>query len=372
MRINTNVSALNTLGQLNKSGKAFAKSVGRLSSGFRINHASDDAAGLGIANKMRADLRSMRQASRNAEQAGSLLQVAEGGAQTISQIVDRMKELATQAASDNVDTDGRGRIQSEFSKLQDEITRIVDTTQFQGSKLLDGSLGNEVDTDLGNSTVLAAASHVQSASISGVSAGTYTITNNADSTFTIANADSSLTQTVDLTGLTGQHTVDFSAFGISLQTTAAFDASVATDLDGDVVVTGGNTSFLVSSSGQYDGQDTVDVTSMDLSLSTLGIDGDSLGTKTGAQTALTNLDSAIGHISDVFGSIGAAQNRIDYAQQNTDAAVENVSAAESVIRDVDMAAEVTEMTKYQILQQAGTAMLAQANQAPQNVLTLLR
>ena len=129
MRINTNVSAMNTLRQLNISSRGFARSVGRLSSGFRINRAADDAAGLGIANKIRADVRSMRQASRNAEQANAVLQVAEGAASTVSQIVDRMKELATQAASDNVDSNGRGRIKSEWDALSTEIGKIAATTK---------------------------------------------------------------------------------------------------------------------------------------------------------------------------------------------------------------------------------------------------
>jgi len=372
MRINNNISAMNTLRTLGSSEKGLARSIGRLSSGLRINRAADDAAGLGIANKMRADLRSMRQASRNAEQATAVLQVAEGGAQTISQVVERMKELATQAASDNTDSSGRARIDLEYQQLKAEITRVVDTTKFQNSVLLDGTLNNAVDTNVANSTVLAAASHVQTVTISGVAADTYTITNNADSTFTISDSAGTLTQTVDLTGVTGQSTVSFSAFGISLQTTTAFDASVATDLDGDVVVTGGgNTEFLVSSSGDYAGQDLVAVSSLDLQITTLGIAGD-LQSKVNAQTELVSIDAAIGTISDVFASIGAAQNRIDYAMANTDAAVENISAAESTIRDVNMAEEVTMMTKFQVLQQAGTAMLAQANQVPQSVLSLLR
>src|SRR5690606_19929352 len=143
MRINTNVASLNSQRILGQTGVALSRNIGRLSSGFRINRAADDAAGLGIANQLRADLRAMRQASRNAEQASSLLQVAEGATQTIQTIVERMKELAVQAASDNVSD--RTSIQAEFLQLQNEIQRIVDTTKFQNSKLLDGSFGNEVD-----------------------------------------------------------------------------------------------------------------------------------------------------------------------------------------------------------------------------------
>jgi len=147
MRINTNVSAMNTLRQLSGTSRRFAQSDGRLSSGLRLNSASDDAAGLGIANKIRADVRSMRQASRNAEQANSVLQVAEGAAQTVSQIVDRMKEFATQAASDNVDSVGRGWVKSEYDALSTEINKIAATTKFQGKTLIDGNFGTGLDTN---------------------------------------------------------------------------------------------------------------------------------------------------------------------------------------------------------------------------------
>ncbi|NJD20135.1 MAG: flagellin [Gemmatimonadetes bacterium] len=372
MRINTNVSALNTLRTLSGTGKEFAKSVGRLSSGFRINRAADDAAGLGIANKMRADLRSMRQASRNAEQAGSLLQVAEGGAQTISQIVDRMKELATQAASDNVDSAGRTRINSEFAALRSEITRVVGTTKFQGSTLLNGTLGNAVDLAAAGTT-LDAATGFGSAVATGAVSDTYTFTQTAGAV-TLTNSTGSLTQVVTAVA-GGAQDIVFDKFGITVSTHANFAIDAGDEnLEGDLVVAGSGTSFLVSSSAQYaaGAADNVSLSSMDLTIATLGIAADSLATKAGAQTALASLDTAVGRISDVFANIGAAQNRIEYAQQATDAAVENISAAESVIRDVDMADEVTRMTKYQILQQAGTAMLAQANQAPQSVLSLLR
>lgn len=365
MRINTNVSALNTLRTLGTTGKEFSKSIGRLSSGFRINRAADDAAGLGIANKMRADLRSMRQASRNAEQASSVLQVAEGAAQTIAGIVDRMKELATQAASDNTDASGRTRINTEFTELKSEITRIVDTTKFQDSVLLDGTMGNAA-------TLAGTAAGVDSVSISGTKTGAYAV---SQTTAAVTVSNSGKTQT--LSGLSaGAQTLSFDLFGIDIKVDSSFNVTADNETfraatNSVVNVAGGDSSFLVSSSGEYATQDAVSLSALDLSLGTLGVSG-TLDSKANALTALGQIDTAIGKISDVFATIGAAQNRIEYAQQNTNAAVENISAAESVIRDVDMAAEVTQMTKFQILQQAGTAMLAQANQAPQGVLSLLR
>ena len=377
MRINTNVSSINTLRQLNQSSAGLSKAIGRLSSGFRINQASDDAAGLGIANKMRADIRSLQQAGRNAEQATSLLQVAEGAAQTIQSILERMKELATQAGSDNTDDAGRGSIHSEFGKLSEEITRIVQTTQFQGSYLLNGTMGSEVDaaSDVGTGVT-----GFVGTSLSGTAAGeTFTIAaaaNAGDGTLTdVTISNGGISQTLTMADGTG--TYDFSAFGISLEVDSAFDASVdGLVFDGqDVQTTAGATEFMVSSSGNYDDAidgDLVAVTGMDLTLATLGIDADVLNTVDGARAALTNIDTAIGTVSDTFGQIGAAQNRIEYARSNTSITVENFQAAESVIRDADMAYEVTQMTKFQVLQQAGTAVLAQANQTTQGVLSLLR
>lgn len=376
MRINTNTSAMNTLRVLGSSGREFARSVGRLSSGFRINRAADDAAGMGIANKLRADVRSLRQASRNAEQAGSLLQVAEGAVQTISQIVDRMKELATQAASDNVDDAGRGRIYDEFDALRTEIQMISDTTKFQGNALVNGTFGNSVDTDVASSTVLADASVVYDARLSGTAAGTYTITNAVAGELTIDNGAGE-TQTVAV-ATDGKQNVTFSSFGITIELEEGYDGAANTNTLGDLVVdagTGG--SFLVRSSGAYDTDDLVSITNIDLTTSATGLNLDALtftgnGTSAEWQATLTQLDVSITVVNGAFGTIGAAQNRIEYAMQNTDAAVENLAAAESVIRDADMAAEVTRMTKFQILQQAGTAMLSQANSSQQNVLRLLQ
>lgn len=379
MRVNTNVPALNTQRTLGLTGMKVARSIGRLSSGFRINRAADDAAGLGIANKLRADVRSLSQAARNAEQATSLLQVAEGATQTISQITDRLKELATQAASDNVDDAGRGRIKAEFDALVTEIQKIVDTTKFQGKALLNGTFGNSVDTNVVNSTALAAGTGLYNASLSGTAAATYSFTQGADGEITI---DNNLGTTQTITGVgAGKQSVVFDQFGITLDLDANFDETAAAGtLDGtDVVVSAGvgGGSFLVRSSGAYSSDDLISLTSLNLSTGAAGLNISGIaftGNGTGAewQAALTTLDSAFDTVSSVFGEIGAAQNRIDYATANVRTSIENIAAAESTIRDADMAAEMTEFTKNQILQQAGVAMLAQANAAPQLVLSLLQ
>jgi flagellin len=369
-RINTNVSALNAQRQLMGAQKDFGRVVGRLSSGFRINRAADDAAGLGIANSLRGRIRGLTAASRNAEQANSLLQVAEGGAQQVQGILERMKELAVQSASDNVNDDDRALINQEFTQLQSEATRIVSTTKFQGNTLLNGSLGNEVDTVATNADD---AVGVYSVEISGTSADTYSITAAAGGDITIvADSDPGVSQT--LTAVDGRQTLNFSQFGITIETDSSFAIGDQT-LDGDDIVVaspGGNAGeFIVSDSGSVV-NDTVAIDQLDLRLSALGIDSDALDTKANAQTALANIDAAINVVSAEFGKIGAAQNRLDFAKANVDTTLENFSAAESVIRDADMAAEATELARVQILQQAATAVLAQANQSSQGVLQLLR
>jgi flagellin len=364
MRINTNIASVNTLRQLGKTNASLGKTFGRLSSGFRITSAGDDAAGLGIANALRADTRSLQQASRNAEQATSLLQTAEGAGQVVQGILERMKELATQAASDNTTSDGRDKINAEFIALRNEIDRVVDTTEFSGQTLLNGSLGAYVDTTA--SAALLGIAGVVDITASGLAAGTYTFTDNAGD-LTLENSDASLTQTVSIAGATAQ-TLTFSAFGVTVETNTSY---VADSLDGDLVIAGNSVSFMVSSSGDYTGQDLISLNSMDMRTTTLGIDGESLDTAALAQAALTAIDAAISAVNDVFGDIGAAQNRMEFSKHNVDTAVENFMAAESIIRDADMAFEVSQMTKFQILQQAGTAVLAQANTAPQSILTLL-
>jgi flagellin len=374
MRINTNVTALNTLRQLGKSSEGFSRSVGRLSSGFRINSAADDAAGLGIANTIRGDVRALRQASSNAEQGRALLQVSEGAAGEIQNILERMKELAAQSASSN--SGDRTVLNNEFTGLRAEIDRIVKTTEFQNNTLLNGSFGTSLDT--GNSTIDSSTA-VQQTSIS-VGGGldtskTYTLAKVSGTSVSLSDGTDTQTLTVSATGA---QEMNFSSFGVKFSTNSTFTVTGTTDSFGSnntIKVSGTTASFMVSASGSYALNDQVQMSNLDLRVdqaSGLNINSNSISSQSNAQSALTALDTAIGKVSTTLASIGSAQNRIDFARANTDATIENFSAAESIIRDVNMAAEVTAMTRFQILQQAGTAMLAQANSAPQGVLQLLQ
>jgi flagellin len=372
VKIQSNVAALAAQRSLGASDGILGKSIGKLSSGYRLNKASDDAAGMGIANKIRADIRSLQQASRNASQATALVQVAEGAVGTLSNILDRMKELATQSASDSVTDTDRSKINAEYAALQLEITRITDNTKYQGQTLLTGTYGMSLDAT--TSTVDAGGGFV-STDVGGAKASTtYTITLTSTTATTGAlllsgNPGSGVvTQSIAYSAL-GAQSFNFDKLGIKLTVDSGF---ATTAYSGATVVTsaanGG--SFQVGTNNDADSK--ISLTLGNLSLSGLGLSA-ALGTTIStAQTALTAIDTAIGNLNTVIGTIGAASNRFDYAMQNLQSIIENMGAAESVIRDADVGQEMTTFTKAQILSQAGTAMLAQANAAPQSVLSLLK
>jgi flagellin len=602
MRINTNVSSLNALSNLNRVQDSVSSSMEKLSSGFRINKAGDDAAGLGISNQMNADIKAMEQTSRNAEQAGSVLQIMDGATANLQSILERMKELAAQSASDTVDSSARTKIDNEFGSLTAELDRIVSTTKFQGASLLDGTYGGKT-TAVGaiNSTAagsLTGAAHVASvavtsasrlegivgditasvvtssgnsmsavsgnaatlavtdqATVNALTAGTLTITSAAKQTdlatgasggvvdgtvitaiavgsggsdaadaaalaagtyhvgvstpasggtvslalydasnnvvagsatafadnatsitfagtgvkltiagstsaaslaTTVANSNSftvkqeynvnitggspahtqavqvftddgtaqtgsfidygislnvasggytalnaktitlaaqkavklsgvdangaAVTQQVDFAATPAGQTLTFSSFGTSITLAAgATVANITSELANvntqKLVHANGKTAqFLVSSSQSYTGNDLISLSGVDLRGSTLGVNRSAvdLTTGAGAQAALSTIDAAIAKVGDAIGSIGASENRIMYANQNVKTAIQNFTAAQSAIKDVDMAAEMTNFSKNQILSQAGTAMLAQANQLGASVLKLLQ
>jgi flagellin len=363
MRINTNVSALRAQRNLGMVEESVSKSMAKLSSGFRITRAGDDAAGLGIANVLRADIRALGQAARNAEQAGSVLNIADGAAVTIQKMLERMKELAAQAASDSVDTAGRGRITTEYQALRAEIDRTVSTVKFQGNTLLNGAFGATIDA---SSSVLGAATGVYDVKLSGAGTGAMTFSSGGG-VVTLTNGSTS--QTLGVTAATKQ-SLSFTAFGVTVDTNQAVGAATVA---GNLTVNAGSGSFLVSASGQYATNDQITITGSQLDLRsatlTIATDPSSLAN---AQAALAEIDVAITQVNVAVGVIGSLQSRIETATENVRTTVQNFSAAESTIRDLDMAEEMTTFTKNQILVQAGTAMLAQANSAGQSVLQLLR
>ncbi len=373
MRINTNVASLNSLRILNQTTQTANKLIGQLSSGLRINTASDDAAGLAIANKLQNNARGMQQAQRNIDQATSMLQIADGATQTISGILDRMKELAAQGASSNIGGQGQ-KLQDEWDSLSSELSRIVDGTDYQGTKVLtDLGTGLSVDASALN------ADGVASVSVSSpASAQVYTFVNGpGDGDKVTLSAADGTSQTINVTS-NGAQTLQFSAMGVTVQTNSNFVRSNGTDtagtIDGDPFIptsSGAAASFLVGSTGDYTGNDKISIDIGSLSSTYDALASASLTTMGGATSALSTIDTAVDNTTTFIGKLGAAESRLGYAAQNLASTLQNTQAAESTIRDADMAQSMSDFTKTQILQQAGTAMLAQANSAPQLVLKLL-
>jgi flagellin len=372
LRINTNVAAINAHRQLLGTEQRMGLNMEKLSSGYRINRASDDAAGLAVANRLRTNVRSLTVASRNVTEARAMVSIAEGSANQVEGILERMKELATQAASDNAAND-RSKINAEFTALRSEITRIVGDTEYQGSKLIDGTFGNTLDTTTSTADGVVGLD-AAGIGISGAAAGTFTIAATAAGVITITGPEG-VSQEITTTS-DGVQTLSFNAIGITLDFNGSFDSSNQTVDGKTIVVTGGTGTYQVGSSNTA-AEDEISVSLGNLQATELGsgvgsmISDANLLTRSAASDALAIVDDAIDDVGVVLGDIGAAVNRMDYTYSNLQITIENFSASESVIRDVDMAAEMVSFTKNQILLQAGTAMLAQANMSSQNVLSLL-
>ncbi|SMC22437.1 flagellin [Desulfacinum hydrothermale DSM 13146] len=275
LRINTNVTALNVQRNLTINNRNLSKSLERLSTGYRINRAADDAAGFAVANTFKAKVASLRVAYQNATESNSMLQVADGAYHEIENILVRMKELATQAAGDQITNTERELLNTEFTELQGELDRIAKTSKYNGVTLVYG------------------------------------------------------------------------------------DSASAT------------TSFTFQIGAENVGHDQLEVELNAVSTAALGVSASKIGTLSDAQNAMASIDNALSSINNYTAKLGAYQNRLQHTMDNLNIMIENYSASESAIRDADMAYEVTQFTKNQILQQSGMAMLAQANAAPQQILQLL-
>jgi flagellin len=314
LRINQNPAAMNAYRSLNVTDGQMSKSLEKLSSGFRINRAADDAAGLAISEKLRAQVTGLNTASANAQNAVSLLQTAEGALNETHSILQRMRELAVQSSNDtNVKAD-REKIQVEVDQLAKELNRIGNTTEFNTQKILSGG-------DTTGTTAGAAAGKSL----------TFAIGANKDQTLSVSISD-----------------MRGGALGV------AFDNEATIAADGVTVTTA---------------QTVLDA---DKSYGETGTYGINVKTQAAANSAIETINTAIETVSEQRAKLGASQNRLEHTINNLGVAAENLSASESRIRDTDMAKEMMAFTRSQILSQAGTAMLAQANQAPQGVLSLLR
>lgn len=360
--------AMNTHRQLGITGNNGSKSMEKLSSGFRINRAGDDAAGLSISEKMRGQIRGLNQASRNSQDAISLIQTAEGALNESHAILQRMRELAVQSANDtNVGAD-RDALQAEVTQLVGELDRIANQTEFNEKKLLNGGLGGSVTQNAASTTVLAVAG-VASVNTSGSPAGTYAITA-TDGSGGAGTTHLTMTfggKTQEISNKAGAQVLNFSEFGITVETNAGYTQGAGI---GNVVVTAGSAVFQI---GANKGQNiSLSIADMTANGTELGLSGINISTQSDANNAIETINNALTRVSEERSNLGAVQNRLEHTIKNLDNTSENLQAAESRIRDVDMAKEMMEFTKNNILQQAAQSMLAQANQAPQGVLQLLR
>ena len=365
MRINNNVAALNTLRQYSSNTTATNKAMEKLSSGFRINRAGDDAAGLAISEKMRAQIRGIDTASDNSQNAISLVQTAEGALAETQSILQRMNELAVQSASDTNETIDRNALNAEFQELKKEINDIADQTKFNNKLLLNGSVGSKVDTDPLQSTIFAVAG-VASVIAGGSAATTYTFTlNGVTGKLDIDDGNGNVVSVTNPSA--GEGTVTASQFGITVQLNAGYAADA---LDGAKIVTTAASGLNIQTGASASEQLNIQIG--DMRTGALLIDTASIADQSTATLAITSVTNAINTVSTQRADLGAYQNRLEHKINNLSTTSENLQSAESRIRDVDMAEEMVEFTKNNILMQAAQSMLAQANAQPQGVLQLLQ
>ncbi|GAB6397941.1 flagellin [Faecalimonas mobilis] len=405
MRIQHNIAALNSYRNLTGNNNAVSKNLEKLSSGYRINRAGDDAAGLAISEKMRAQITGLNTAQKNAQDGVSLVQTAEGAMTEVHSMLNRMVELADQSANGTYDNAvDRANLQKEITSLKDEIDRIADSTNFNGINLLDGSLSTNTVTTLSGAANTAdnkagvdltfdfanqfngnnLGVDIKQGTTDGAEIATdgskITLTLDAKKSYTADNikkilsqatiaAGSKLTpeQKTELTNLVKNANVSGSGItGVPGGTTFA----VTTATGAKAKANGKALTLQIGDTSADFNQMSVSV--RDMHTKALGIDGIDISTQEGAKAAVDKIKAAINSVSSTRGDLGAIQNRLEHTINNLSVTAENMTAAESRIRDVDMANEMMAYTKNNILVQSSQAMLAQANQIPQGVLQLLQ
>jgi flagellin len=392
--INTNVMSLNAQKNLVTSGNNMATALERLSSGLRLNSAADDAAGMAIAKRLGGEYLGFNQAVRNGNDGISLIQTAESAMDSLQGMMQRIRELATQGASDTVGDTERGFINDEMQQLLTEMNNIAQRTEFNGTKLLTGAVGATVSTasTVQVGTGLSTDAAVIGMDVSGAVADTYTFSyNSTTDVLTLTGTAASGTATDSVTVQAGVDgvpaTYAFEDVGITIS--LGFDAAEAADTiggalaAGTIVTTGSGLVIQVGAENSAENRMTVNFKNMqvvtgntdfsDLADLRTALDAfNGASTRANSQTLLDEVNSALDAVSTQRSVLGAAQNRLDYTISSLMTAAENVAAAKGRIEDADFAAETANLTKNQILQQAGVSMLAQANALPQNVLALLQ
>jgi flagellin len=376
--INTNIASLNAQRNLNASQSSLAMSLQRLSSGLRINSAKDDAAGLAISQRFTAQINGLNQAARNANDGISLAQTAEGALAEVTNNLQRIRELAVQSRNATNSTTDRAALQTEAAQLKAEIDRVATTTSFNGVKLLDGSFTNQafqVGANVGETITVSGIVNAQSAAL-----GTSTI---AQVTGAAATAFTAITAgDLQINGTSvGAIALDTNAANRAASIAAAVNSvSGTTNVYATVLnstqVTLTNSSggsVIVNAFGATASTANTGLTAATTAPTTVtGFAALDISSVAGADTAMTQMDAALSAVNTARATLGAVQNRFSSTVANLQTVAENLSASRSRIQDTDFAAETANLTRAQILQQAGTAMLAQANALPQNVLALLK
>ena len=384
MVVRSNIMAVNAQRQLGMNNSQVGKALEKLSSGYRINRAGDDASGLAISEKMKAQIKGLDTASLNSQDGISLVQTAEGALTEVHNMLNRMSELATRAANGINEDSNRASLQKEVAKLQEEIDRISKSTNFNNLKLLDGSQTYATATAAGNAngvqnlTIeggnLSATGQGVSVALSAQGEVTVTVTGGTNVAFkTTQTGKGFYSITADLSKVTDDK-VKAAWAGVTLN----FSVDEAKD-DGTYVTTaaaiqnvGKNGSMQLQIGDTADDFNQLKVGIGDMSSKGLGIDKVDISNQDGAAKAIDTIKNAIDRVSAQRASLGATQNRLEYTINNLDTASENLQSANSRIRDTDMAKMMMEYTKMNVLTQSAQAMLAQANQQPQSVLQLLQ
>ena len=385
LRINNNIAAMNARRRMGANFRDLGVRLERLSSGLRINRAADDAAGLSVREGMRAEISGLKQNVLNAEQGSNLLQVAEGSLNEISAMLIRMRELSVQASSSTVNDLNRESIQAEFTQLVQEIDRISLSSTYNDQVLLTG-FGNTI-SDLSTTVALSNVSGVAGIKISGASSGTYTfIDTGTDAQISLGNG--TVSQTIDIgqildtqfnvaTGTTA--VANFDRLGIQVTLAGggvggATGSYVDGELNGQTIIvtkgTGG--SFQVGPDDGINNRIEVTIDDMRASGPRLNLNTTSVATLLSARGSISQIDQAIDKVSRQRGDLGAFQNRLAFTISFTENSIENIQNSEASISDADIAEEVSQFTRAQVLSQASTAMLAQANVIPQTALQLLQ
>ncbi len=382
--INTNTMSLNAQRNLSTSGSSLATTIQRLSSGLRINSAKDDAAGLAISERFGTQIRGTDVAIRNANDGISLAQVAEGSLSEIGNNLQRVRELAVQASNATNSASDRKALQAEVTQLVSEIDRVAKQSDFNGTKLLDGSFTSQLFQVGANAGQAIAINNVVDAKASSLGNAKFAAPVNGTDIGTITDLSDVVINGATIGTISGKTTAEFAASAAAQINSKIGEAGVYAE----VVTTAGtpDTHSLKLTSVQADRDLVIDgATQLGLADSTAAAPSSVAATATssfvedldvssyvGAQKALEIVDKALESVNSVRADLGAIQNRFTSVVANLQTSSENLSASRSRIRDTDFAKETAELPRTQILQQAGTAMLAQANQVPQNVLSLLQ